>query len=179
MKTFDGQRHHIVSLLPDESIGIELGVARGIYSERMIRSGKFNHFYGVDMYADDNHSVSQYIEAIHRVGLHNPYTLFRMTFEEALDIFPDDYFDFVYVDGYAHTGEEGGKTIEDWYDKVKPGGILAGDDYHERWALVIESVNRFCEKNNYEVTVTTEVEDKEYCYYPTWFIEKRSELENN
>lgn len=28
-------------------------------------------------------------------------------------------FDFVYIDGYAHTGEENGKTIIDWWRKVR------------------------------------------------------------
>lgn len=43
---------------------------------------------------------------------------------------------FIYVDGYAHTGEDRGKTLFDWYPKLKIGGLMAGDDYHDDWPLV-------------------------------------------
>ena len=173
MKTYKGMRHDITNHLKQNSVGIELGVAKGIYSFRMVNgSHKFRWYYGVDMYADDNHDTEQYKEALKLVGLESPYTLLRMTFDEALDLFEDEYFDFIYVDGFAHTGEEGGKTFDNWWPKLKKGGMFAGDDYHERWPLVVENVNKFCKKKGLEPTVTTMVEDKEYCYYPTWFVFK-------
>jgi hypothetical protein len=45
------------------------------------------------------------------VGLLEAYaarsTVLRATFAEALALFPDEYFDLVYLDGYAHTGNDG------------------------------------------------------------------------
>ena len=46
------QRHDVLRLLGDRSglIGVELGVEAGEFSRRMVASGRFACFFGVDMY---------------------------------------------------------------------------------------------------------------------------------
>ena len=176
-------RHHVTNLLDgNRNIGIELGVARGIFSKRMVESGQFQRFYGVDAYGDV-HDTNQYCEALRHIGIEESrYCLLRMDFESALGIFEDSYFDFIYLDGYAHTGQEGGKTILDWVRKLKTGGVLAGDDYHDKWPLVKWAVNDLARQTGADVHVTTEVEGSAYSKYPTWFIVKKensSELDLN
>ena len=118
------QRWNVIDGLANRNnLGIELGVAAGSFSARMVQSGKFRRFWGVDVYGDA-HDITEYKRALLTVGIEADYALLRMTFDEALDIFPDEFFDFIYVDGYAHTGEEGGRTLINWYAKLKPGGIL-------------------------------------------------------
>ena len=57
-------RYDLVTLLERENlIGIELGVAGGLFSKKMINSGKFKTFFGVDKYSD-HHDVNQYKSAI-------------------------------------------------------------------------------------------------------------------
>jgi hypothetical protein len=166
-------RHDVIaSLIGSENIGIELGVAAGIFSERMVSSGKFSHFFGVDMYADI-HDTNQYKEALSRVGILSSYKLLRMTFDESIDLFEDDFFDFIYVDGYAHTGEEGGDTLLKWYKKLKVGGVMAGDDYHPDWPLVQWAVNDFVSRIGVPLRVTENSEELPYCAYPSWFFIKR------
>jgi len=53
--------------------------------------------------------------------------------------FPDDYFDFVYIDG-DHRYESVIKDIRDWYPKVKKGGFLVGDDYRNR-VIRVQKIN--------------------------------------
>lgn len=169
----DLYRHDIVKALEDgTNIGIELGVAKGIFSERMLNSGKFKHFFGVDVYGDI-HDINEYKYALRRLGLLSNYRLLRMTFSEALDLFEDEFFDFIYVDGFAHTGEEGGETLVQWYRKLKVGGIMAGDDYHDDWPLVKWAVNNFASEIQVELNVTGNRETVEYCEYPSWFFAKR------
>src|SRR5262245_1142185 len=73
-------RHNVADPLKGTSnIGIELGVATGIFSERMMQSGKFVRFFGVDAYAD-KHDTAEYKFALKRVGLDATYTLLRMRF---------------------------------------------------------------------------------------------------
>ena len=170
------QRHDVVKLLKPASglSGVELGVAQGIFSKRMVESRKFDHFFGVDMYADQ-HDINQYKSALKNIGLFESYKLLRMTFDEALDLFSDSSLDFVYVDGYAHTGEEGGDTIYKWFKKVKIGGVLAGDDYHENWPLVMNAVNAFVEDLDTELYITELTEELDYCNYPSWAIIKSQE----
>jgi hypothetical protein len=117
--------------------------------------------------------VAQFRKALLTVGLDRNYHLLRMTFAEAFDLFPDNFFDFVYVDGYAHTGEEGGRTILDWYAKVKPGGILAGDDYDPvRWPLVVWGVHHLVSQLGVPLRVTEHVMDGNYSNYASWFLTK-------
>jgi hypothetical protein len=167
-------RHDVLTLLSSATgnVGVELGVARGIFSERMIASGRFEIFYGIDYYCD-HHDVEDYKSALRRVGLRGSYRLLRMSFDEAYDLFEDESLDFVYIDGYAHSGEEGGETIYKWAKKVKIGGVLAGDDYHPRWPLVMRAVDRFAQDSGFELFVTARVEPAvDYCGFPSWAMVK-------
>lgn len=167
-------RHDILRLLPEGAgrVGLELGVAGGEFSRRMVQSGRFEQFFGVDMYAD-THDVAQYKTALRRVGLTAPYKLLRMTFAQAYDLFDDESIDFIYIDGYAHSGQEGGETIWHWARKVKIGGLIAGDDYHSDWPLVMEAVNRFADETGFELCVTTLTEPGvDYAEHPTWAMLK-------
>ena len=174
IKHQDWFRHDVISeLVSKENIGIELGVAEGGFAKRMISSGKFRKFFGVDQYGDI-HDTREYLNALKSLDFTNEnYFLIRCDFSSALDLFEDNFFDFIYVDGFAHTGEEGGKTLIDWYPKLKTGGILAGDDYHEDWPLVVWAVNDLAQQLQCEVNITTKVEHGNYNKYPSWFIKKR------
>jgi len=170
-------RHHVInSLKGSDNIGIELGVAGGVFSKRMVESGKFKMFYGVDIYSD-HHDTREYLSALRHVGIEANYKLLRMSFDDALSLFADDYFDFIYFDGYAHTGEEGGKSFIDWYRKVKTGGVIAGDDYHDDWPLVKWAVNTFVKALDAELSVTGLTETTNLSHYPSWFFTKKRDFD--
>ena len=76
----------------------------------MVQSGKFKRCYGIDLY-EDHHDTKEYVSALSLVGIEENYSLLRMSFDDAIGLFEDNLFDFIYFDGYAHTGEEGGKTF--------------------------------------------------------------------
>ncbi len=172
-------RHDIVKFLQgNQNIGIELGVAKGVFSQRMVKSQKFSQFIGIDMYAD-GHDTTEYKEALKTIGLFENYKLLRMRFDEALGLFEDQSLDFIYVDGYAHSGEEGGQTPFDWCKKVKIGGIMAGDDYHSDWPLVVKAIDEFVKQSGFELWITDKTEDDPYCRYPTWMVKKTHEPQLN
>ncbi len=52
--------------------------------------------------------------------------------------FPDAYFDFVWLDA-SHTFEDVLADIQAWKPKLRPGGVLGGDDY--QWPGVYRAVN--------------------------------------
>jgi hypothetical protein len=166
-------RHDVVSLLKTRAaIGIELGVAEGTFSERMVRSNRFGCFYGVDAYCD-KHNTEEYKRALSRIGLEANYKLLRMSFDDAYDLFPNAYFDFIYIDGYAETGADGGDTIFKWYRKLKLGGVFAGDDYHEDWPLVRWAVNELVLQTGSNLLVTELIEkDLKGSHYPSWALIK-------
>jgi hypothetical protein len=143
-------RDVFADLLPENATGIELGVASGGFSKRLLSRNKSMFLYGIDMWAGDRgHDTTQYMHAMKELApFKNRNLLIRARFDEMVDSFEDEYFDFVYVDGYAHTGEEGGATYRDWFPKVQPFGIIAGDDYHPDWPLVVKAVDEFLEQNS-------------------------------
>lgn len=160
----------IDALPPSGSVGIELGVAAGSFSARMVRSGRFRQFYGVDAYID-GHSTQEYKAALRATGLSSDYRLLRMGFAQAVDLFPDASFDFIYIDGYAHSGCEGGRTLQDWYAKLKPGGIMAGDDYDRAvWPLVVWAVHEAVAQLGVPLQVAERVQDEAYNRFPSWFF---------
>lgn len=166
------KRHDIIKLVKPNGIGIELGVAEGVFSERILESQRLHYLYGVDLYNSDNHNINQYKRALTRTScFRNSYELLRMSFSEALGLFPDNYFDFIYIDGYAHTGQDNGQTLYDWYPKLKRGGIFSGDDYHPHFPQTIEAVDRFSKE--YDIP-TNVIECHEpysvWSEYPTWYM---------
>jgi hypothetical protein len=169
-------RQDIVKLLPAGALGVELGVALGTNSARLLKTGRFSHLFSIDMWAGDRgHDTEQYKSALSKLlPFHDKNTTLRMRFDEAVSLFPDNYFDLVYVDGYAHTGEENGQTFNEWWPKIKPGGIMAGDDYSlEAWPMVVAAVDRFIVENNLEFHILNfENKDDPFSQYPTWVTRK-------
>lgn len=170
-------RHDVIAPLSGSSnVGIELGVAAGSFSSRLVASGKFHKVFGVDTYDDYYHHIDEYRGALQSIGLLHNYSLLRMTFEEALELFDDDTFDFIYVDGFAHTGQEGGKTLTDWWSKLKVGGVLAGDDYHSDWPLVVWAVNEMADQLGLSLHRTEVVDSTSYNRYPSWYLVKTPDV---
>ena len=72
----------------------------------------------------------------------------------------------------SRLGQIGGLTIEDWYPKVKCGGLIAGDDYDSRWPLVVKSVDHFADALGVELDIFEASKDSPYAQYPSWCVTK-------
>jgi FkbM family methyltransferase len=122
--------------------GVEIGVQRALYSAQLLAAWKGSHLISIDPWSEapsqeyiDIANVAQaehdriYDEACRRLA---PFgarsTIWRQTSIEAAPRVPHHSLDFVYIDArhdYASVIED----LEAWFDKVRPGGILAGHDY--------------------------------------------------
>ncbi len=162
-------RDEIASLIKSEGIGVELGVAEGKFSEKLLSKSQLSLLYSVDMYAGDRgHDDEQYQLAqtkLKKFGDRNK--ILRMRFDEAVKLFPDDHFDFIYIDGYAHTGQDDGKTLYDWYPKLKSGGIFSGDDYSPKWERNVEVINKFIKENSLKLHII-----KDWNSHTSWLTVK-------
>lgn len=124
---------------------VELGVAAGKFAELLLDANPKLHYIGVDRWAD-HHDEAERIRAGDRLAkFRGRAILVQSTFEDALPFFDDGCCDMVYVDGYAHTGQEEGKTLFDWWPKVRSGGIFAGHDYDAYYPQTVRAVNAFVE----------------------------------
>jgi predicted O-methyltransferase YrrM len=54
--------------------------------------------------------------------------MIRMDSVISADLFPDEFFDFIFIDA-DHSYEAVVKDIQSWWPKIKKGGIFAGDDF--------------------------------------------------
>lgn len=140
--------------------GVEIGVAEGWYSTRIMELGQVDKLYGVDPYLPhqgyrDYTRESTFnrlqTKSHERLEKYHNYEFIQDYSLEAVKRFEDNSLDFVYIDG-DHSYEAVMDDIEVWIAKVKPGGILAGDDYirshrDKRFYDVIGAVDDYVEFN--------------------------------
>ena len=136
-------RAELAKLIPRDGLVIELGVAAGQFANQMLQANPMIHYVGIDRWSD-HHDADEMLSAINLVSWHTSAVMLRYSFHEALPLIPDGAASMVYVDGYAHTGQEGGQTLRDWWPKVKRGGIFAGHDYDAAsYPQTVHAVNCF------------------------------------
>ena len=116
-------------------VGVEIGVYKGDNSVNILQNLQIKKLYLVDSYeVYENYSeqpvllkqaeamatekLSKYKDKIHFIKLKS---------SDAVHLIPDDL-DFVYIDG-NHKYEYVKQDIENYYPKLKIGGILAGHDF--------------------------------------------------
>lgn len=128
-------RHVLGYMLEPNAIGAEFGVARGYFSESLLRSGRFARLYSIDKW-DDHHNDEEHAAVVVRLAPFGVQSqIVRMSFEEALATIADGSLDFIYVDGYAHTGHDA-DIVRQSLCKLKPGALVAVHDYDEfSWPL--------------------------------------------
>lgn len=165
-------REDIVSLVPENSTCIELGVAEGEFAELVL--SKYNVFlYGVDAWNSEEHDVDQYLRAVHRLEKFGDRSIIlRKTFNEAVLDFPDEYFDLIYIDGYAAKGQENGRTLSDWWPKLKPGGIFSGDDYSPKYPHNTLVVYTFLKARGLDFKLTDQYRNTVWSNSPSWYTRK-------
>ena len=83
-----------------------------------------------------------YYSACKRMIADKTVRLLRLTSVKAAKLFPDDYFDLVYIDA-DHTKESVKEDCATWLPKVREGGILCGHDYGGGWQSVVNGVDEF------------------------------------
>ncbi|MBI1249530.1 hypothetical protein GC197_17030 [bacterium] len=155
--------------------GLELGVAQGTYSKHLLEQSDLRILFSVDRWSD-HHDDVEAIAAHHLLSQHGLRScVLRMTFEEASEIFDESIFDFIFLDGYAHLGQDGVETLITWWNKLKPGGIFAGHDYHPHWPKTIEVVDHFTARLGLKLNTTHEDPQVVEHAFPSWYVLKPAE----
>lgn len=119
------------------TIGAEIGVQEGIYSEMLLLANPEVKLYGVDPWTfystarnfrKQRHLDEHYATAVKRLTPYKNYVIVKKSSMDAVKDFEDNSLDFVYIDAdheYLHVVQD----IVEWSKKVKKGGIISGDDY--------------------------------------------------
>jgi hypothetical protein len=139
-------------------LGVEIGVDRGFNSAMMMTQMQNLSLYCVDpydhMYTCVNETDELPKEAVQErrqfsIDLLAMFgdrckRVFKHSTEAAQD-FPDNYFDYIYIDG-DHRYEPVKADLEAWYPKLKIGGVFGGHDYTMGCFGVTNAVNQFYSK---------------------------------
>ncbi|MDP4917851.1 MAG: class I SAM-dependent methyltransferase [Haliea sp.] len=116
---------------------VELGVYNGLsfftFCQAMVENDIDGVAYAIDCWDGDEHteayddSVYQDVQQHAREHYRGITYLLRMYFNEALRHFEDDSIDLLHIDG-LHTYEAVQEDFNNWYPKVRPGGIVLFHD---------------------------------------------------
>ena len=120
--------------------GVEVDVKRGVFSEKVLKEWKGEHYYLVDIWQEQENyvdiaNVNQAVqesfmaEALSKVSpWKDRVTVVRNYSVLASKLFPEEFFDFIYLDA-RHNYEEIKEDLHAWYPKLKQGGLFAGHDF--------------------------------------------------
>lgn len=178
--------------------GAEIGVLKGDMS-RLILDKWRGELFMIDTWVhyDDyndfnNPSTDEHIFNLNMAikntdTYNNRNNIIRMPSEKSVNLFPDSFFDFIYIDA-NHKYEYVKRDIEMWYPKLKIGGVFMCDDYiptYDRhvWMTfsdgrdsiyagefgVTEAVDEFISEKNIKLYITTHELYWRQCY---WIKEK-------
>jgi len=122
-------------------VGAEVGVYLGFYARWLLRMMPGLKLYGIDSwipykgYEDitDNNIIQAYEKAKEMTKGYD-CTLIKGWSNEVVDQFEDESLDFVFIDG-NHDYEYVIEDIAKWSKKVRPGGIVYGHDFDDRWGV--------------------------------------------
>jgi len=100
----------------------------------------------------------------------------KMSCDAHFDI-PDDTLDFLFIDG-AHDYASVMSDLVLYYDKVKVGGVISGDDFSNRYKHsqgfgVVEALNDFCKIRNIKEVNVYRHPHKEVEYYSAFSFVKK------
>ncbi len=144
-------RDFLLQSLPKNSIGLEIGVNNGDFSERILEIVRPKKLHLIDpwKFFDSNsynntpygkESVSGQLEMDKKFEnvknlfsteiLNEQIIIHRGFSEEIIPIFEDDYFDWIYVDG-NHLYDYVKKDLQLCYHKSKNNSMITGDDYYD------------------------------------------------
>lgn len=155
---FENVYKEVAELLEDGDHIVEIGAWKGksasFMAVEIINRGVKVKFDVIDTFlGSPEHMAGQKFEDAHAVNgtlyecflenmkpVEGYYTPVRMASLDAVTTYADNSLDFVLIDA-THEYEPVKADILAWLPKVKPGAILAGDDYRGEWPGVIQAVN--------------------------------------
>jgi hypothetical protein len=162
-------RADIPNLLKPGSIGAELGVFEGAYSEQLLQSQKFIELHLIDIFSTPVRSGDKDGENIYTVDCNAFFRTVKNKFSNNSNVFihkidsvtflqncESKKIDFIYIDT-DHDYDLTTKELNCSLRVIKPGGLICGHDYDQKvYPGCYDAVNDFAKKNGLEFVTTTQ-----------------------
>ena len=186
-------RQQLLRFLPQGGIVAEVGVFQGEFSRKIFDITQPSKLHLIDPWVhqnrrlwksvtDSHHADSlrtthlRMIEEIRsgKVVVHQGFSL------DVLQLFPDHYFDWVYLDG-DHCYENVLQELDLCAQKVKPHGLIVGHDFikpeiypieRKRDFGVVPAVREFCSRTNWQLVFQTPDQPPGSSSCPTFVLSK-------
>lgn len=162
-------RTFLLEELPKESIGCEVGVWKGDFSQEILRIVKPRKLFLIDPWAyqpqfqnswyggtiaKNQGDMDEIYESVKKkFASRNNVQIVRKMTAQLSDEIPDDCLDWVYIDG-NHQYEYVLNDLESYYPKMKRSGIICGDDYDRGKAPpypITDAVHEFLRRGTCEL----------------------------
>jgi len=142
---------YLESLNRENLVGVEIGVRAGDNAYNLLSRLSISKLFLIDPYSpyrdtktfyDKEMQLKYYNMAKKKLRCFDNKVFIIKRSTQAVDYIPDNL-DFVYVDG-DHSYDMVRVDLENYWSKIKKGGVLGGDDYDgEHYYGVVHAVNEF------------------------------------
>jgi hypothetical protein len=154
----DERVKYVTSLIHEGAVGVEIGVWLGSFAYHVLLQKHPSELYLIDPWeyglqkdmeinptpAKQRQRDALYEQVCQYFAPYENVEIIRQKSEDAVSLFPDDYFDYVYIDG-EHSYDAVMRDLTNYLPKVKVGGYLIGDDYG--WTGIAPAVQDFLKKH--------------------------------
>jgi hypothetical protein len=137
-------RQFVIDRIPADAVCAEIGVWKAEFSEVIARTARPWELHLIDPWIFRPNFPKRWyggawaksqadMDAIHdkvkaRMSRYRGAKIHRRPSAEAAAAFSDSYFDWIYIDG-DHSTEAVKADLENYWPKLRPGGVLVADDY--------------------------------------------------
>ena len=139
---------------------LEIGVERGGSAYNILKNCDVKMMYLLDPYLPyTDYSTNHLCDAECQIQNKficsellrefNNFQFVEKKSDDALSMFQDETFDYIFIDG-LHTYEQCIMDVENYYSKLKPGGLFSGHDFNYSEG-VNRAINEFSKKIGKEV----------------------------
>jgi hypothetical protein len=157
-------RNDFIASLPTGMIMCEVGVFQGDFSKTLYHQSPLE-LHLIDIFSGYMCSGDKDGLNIKCTMMENEYDKLKKYFNknnvflhkgdgnEIMNKFPDEYFDFIYIDA-DHSYDSVLSNLNTALPKLKPFGILSGHDYNaQQFPGLVDAVNKFCKHNGLQIII--------------------------
>ena len=167
--------------------GVEVGVAKGEFSEYLLKNSDLDVLYSIDAWSSDLEAMRAYRTSSLVASVDNYYikaknrlsdfgkrsVMIKDISENAVKQFEDESLDFIYLDA-SHLFSGFALDLINWWKKLKWGGLFAGHDFRRKSTYQVSyAVNGFCmEHKQFYYLTTSDAGRKVNAVNPSWWLIK-------
>jgi len=168
---FIKKRTEFVKLINEMGLkkGVEVGVAKGEFSEYLLKNSNLDILYSIDAWSSDLEKMKAYRTSVIVAYVDEYYeqtkkrlspfgnrsVIIKDLSENAVKQFEKESLDFIYLDA-SHLFSGFAIDLINWWEKLKWGGLYAGHDFVRKSTYQISyAVNGFCSEHKQFYYLTT------------------------